>query len=569
MSGALSYTARMNRAGADPASSPAPGADRTSAPLGAVERRQLGRLRRWGTVGSLMMMVGSTSSYGAANQNPNPLDGSRIIGLLSRVGPAALACSYSGIGLLVLCWFLIGRLAAPGRARRLSRTQLSHTLAMWAVPLLVTPPIFSRDVYSYLAVGSMMVHGDNPYQLGPYDALGDHNPFAHQVDARWQHTTTPYGPAYLLVAKAVVMVVGPHLTAGVLVQRLVEVVGVAAIVWALPRLARRCGIDPVGALWLGALNPLVLFHLVAGGHNEALMIGAMLVGLVVAVGHADPSRAEHKVFVVAPWLRPVLGGALLAFAVGVKATAGLGLVFLVILLARRAGGRWSDLWRCVALTGGAAALTFALLTWWAGVGVGWLAALGTPGSVRSFLSISTTLGVGAGWIGMLLGLGDHSQAAIDVMQPAGTVAGALVAGWIAWRCWRPWRGRPVIDPLLGLGLAFGAFVLLGPVIQPWYLLWAAIPLAAASGWSPHRRLTVWLTTVFSVIIMPNGGTILPFTIIICVLVAALVVGGVGFSLHRSGLPARAAAGPIGDPSPNPPEEPTAEGGLTTTYRRDS
>ena len=72
---------------------------------------------------------------------------------------------------------------------------------MWAVPFLVTPPIFSRDVYSYLAIGAQMLHGTNPYELGPVDALGRDNPLAHQVDARWQHTTTPYGPGFLLIVQ--------------------------------------------------------------------------------------------------------------------------------------------------------------------------------------------------------------------------------------------------------------------------------------------------------------------------------------------------------------------------------
>ena len=60
-------------------------------------------------------MLGTGSSYGAATPVPNPVDGLRVFGLLSRIGPAALACSYTGIGLIVLCWVLIGRLAAPGR----------------------------------------------------------------------------------------------------------------------------------------------------------------------------------------------------------------------------------------------------------------------------------------------------------------------------------------------------------------------------------------------------------------------------------------------------------------------
>ena len=303
--------------------------------LNPTERRQLYRLRRWGTAGALLMMVGSTSSYGAASPIPNPVDGIRLLGLLSRVGPAALAVSYSGIGLVVLGWFLGGRLTAPGRPRRLSRTQLTHTLAMWTVPFLITPPIFSRDVYSYLAVGAMMVHGDNPYQSGPYDSLGDGNPLAHQVDARWQHTSSPYGPAFLLIARGVVLVTGNHVVVGVLLQRCVELVGVALIVWALPRLARRCGIDPVSALWLGALNPLLLFHLVAGGHNEALMLGLMLAGLEVAL----PRSASDRGGVRAHELRAAAGTALITVAVGIKVTAAMALAFLVIALARRAGGR--------------------------------------------------------------------------------------------------------------------------------------------------------------------------------------------------------------------------------------
>jgi alpha-1,6-mannosyltransferase len=498
----------------------------TAQPLNSVERGQLSRLRRWGTVGALLLMLGTGSSYGAATPIPNPVDGLRVIGLLSRIGPAALACSYAGIGLIVLSWVLIGRLAAPGRVRRLSRSQLSHTLAMWAVPLLVTPPLFSRDVYSYLAIGSMMVHDFNPYTAGPYDTLGDSDPYAHQVDVRWQHTASPYGPVYLLIAKAVVWVAGQNVVLGTLLQRLVEVVGVALIVWALPRLARICGFDPVAALWLGALNPLVLFHLIGGGHNEALMLGAMLAGMVIA------------------WEWSLVGGVvLITLGVGVKATAGMALAFLVIMLALRAGGRWRDLLRCAAQVGAIAFVTFGLFTALAGVGFGWVAALGAPGTVRSFLSVSTTLGVGAGEAGLLLGLGDHTQAALDVMQPVGTVIGSVIAVVIMWQCW-----QRRINPVLGLGIAMGAFVLLAPVIQPWYLLWAALPLAASTADPRYRKATIWLTVLFSVTIMPNGATIPVYVIVQAVVVAAVVVGSVLFLLRRSGLPPTAPPGSApGDP----------------------
>ena len=501
----------------------AAGPDEAAGALDETERGQLSRLRRWGTVGALLLMLGAGSSYGSASPIPNPVDGLRIIGLLSRIGPAALACSYTGIGLIVLSWVLIGRLAVPGRTRRLSRSQLSHTLAMWAVPLLVTPPLFSRDVYSYLAIGSMMAHGFNPYESGPYDTLGDADPYAHQVDVRWQHTASPYGPVYLLIARGIVTVAHDNLIVAVLLQRLIELVGVALIVWALPRLARICGFDPVAALWLGALNPLVLFHLIGGGHNEALMLGAMLAGIVIA------------------WQRSVVAGVvLITLGVGIKATAGMTLAFLVIMLALRAGGRWRDLLRIGLLVGAVAAVTFAAFTAVAGVGFGWVAALGAPGTVRSFLSISTSLGVVAGPSGLRLGLGDHTPAVLDVMQPVGTLIGSAIAVVIMWQCW-----QRRINPIFGLGMAMGAFVLFAPVIQPWYLLWAALPLAASTADPRVRTATVWLTVLFSVTIMPNGATIPVFVIVQAVVVAAVVVGAVLYGLQRSGLP---QARP--DPSPH-------------------
>ena len=68
-----------------------------------------------------------------------------------------------------------------------------------------------------------------------------------------------------------------------LCHRLVVLVGVGLIVWATPRLARRCGVAEVSALWLGPCNPLLFMHLVAGIHNEALMLGLMLAGTEFAL----------------------------------------------------------------------------------------------------------------------------------------------------------------------------------------------------------------------------------------------------------------------------------------------
>jgi alpha-1,6-mannosyltransferase len=120
---------------------------------------------------------------------------------------------------------------------------------------------------------------------------------------------------------------------------------------------------------------------------------------------------------------------------------------------------------------------------------------------------------------------------LDVMQPVGTLIGGAIAVVIMWQCW-----QRRINPIFGLGMAMGAFVLFAPVIQPWYLLWAALPLAASTADPRVRTATVWLTVLFSVTIMPNGATIPVFVIVQAVVVAAVVVGGVFYGLSRAGLP---------------------------------
>ena len=126
----------------------------------------------------------------------------------------------------------------------------------------------------------------------------------------------------------------------------------------------------------------------------------------------------------------------ITIAVGIKVTAAMALAFLAIALARRIGGRWPDLLPSRSAARGRSVVTFAALTLAAGSGLGWIHALSAPGSVRSYLSLSTTLGVGAGQIGLLLGLGDHSLGTIDVMQPLGTAVGAALAVFVMWRCWQ-------------------------------------------------------------------------------------------------------------------------------------
>ena len=118
------------------------------------------------------------------------------------------------------------------------------------------------------------------------------------------------------------------------------------IVWALPRLARRFGINPVSALWLGAANPLVLFHLVVGVHNESLAIGLMLVGH--RAGRCGACPAAGRAGRIRRGSRASCSGTASAprssrWARSVKIPAALALGFLGVMIARRWGGRWKHL----------------------------------------------------------------------------------------------------------------------------------------------------------------------------------------------------------------------------------
>lgn len=462
-------------------------------PLDGVEVRQLTVVRRFGTVGALLMAVGALGA--GANPVNNPAFGTRLLGLPARNYTVSLAVIGAGMAMVVLAWLWLGRLARPGRARLLSRSQLDRTVAMWAVPLVLAPPLFSKDVYSYLAQSAMVARGVDPYTTGVAEGLGVADPLVRTIPNLWRDTPAPYGPLFLGLGRAITAIAGENVVASVLLHRVLALAGVAMIVWALPRLARRFGVEPVCALWLGAANPLVLFHLVSGVHNEALMIGLMVVGLEVAL-RSFPSGSPAT---APPWRSWVAGAVLISLAAMVKVPALLALGFLGALLARRWGGRLTDLARAAALLAAIALGVTVAVGVGTRLGFGWLGALGTPNAVRSWLSPVTDLGALGGNLSVLFGMGDHTEAILPLTRAVGLAAAAAVCGWLLWGCF-----RGVVDPPTGLGVGLGAVVLLGPVVHPWYLLWAAIPLAASAPAAGYRRAAVALSVALSLLVPPTG-----------------------------------------------------------------
>ena len=153
-------------------------------------------------------------------------------------------------------------------------------------------PILSRDVYSYLMQGAMLRDGFNPYKQG---AAVNPGPYLMEVSHDWRNTTTPYGPLHLWIGEGVTRLVGDNVTLGVIAYKLLSVAGFALIAWCVPRIAHRIGSAPRLAMWLGVLNPAMVFHMVGGMHNESVMVGLVSLGLYWAV----TERPWHIVAAVA------------------------------------------------------------------------------------------------------------------------------------------------------------------------------------------------------------------------------------------------------------------------------
>jgi hypothetical protein len=325
--------------------------------------------------------------------------------------------SFLGLAVLGAGWW---------RSRRLGVSHQRAAGVLWALPLLVAPPLASQDLHAYAGQAALVVAGRDPYAVGPGALPGA---LTAGIDDVWLDAPSPYGPVWLWLSGLVVRITGDAVVPGLLGLRLLAVLGVVLLAWALGRLAA----DPARALWLGVANPLVLLHLVGGGHNDALMVGLLLAGAAVA---------RRAVGVAA---------VLVTLAALVKVPALAGLAFLPLLTDRRL--------RAAVVVPAVALATAVAVTLATGLGWGWLDTLDTGRARLSLLSPLTGLGTALGALDAVLTAGVVAAAVLCLVLLGAAVAGRL-------------------DPLLALGLALLGVGLLLPVVQPWYLLWGVCVLAA-------------------------------------------------------------------------------------------
>lgn len=456
-----------------------------------------------GTLGSLLILLSALGAGAILAQDP--LLGRGPLSWI-RYGHGRILATlvlYTGFALVVWAWVLLGRHVLAGRVG--ARAVLVAAVC-WTIPMLFSPPVFSRDAYLYIAYGTLPLHGFDPYAVGPGNL--DVDPVVDNVDSFWQATPAPYGPLFILLAKGVIAVTGTNMIAGVILMKLGLAIGVALLVWAMPGLVRHLGGRLPVALWLAVAGPMTVVHLVGGPHNDVLMVGFLAAGTVLVLDR-----------------RHVAGMVVLTLAVAVKATAAVALPFLVWVWAGHlTSTRWRNFTRACACSVGLFVVTFGAATVVSGVDLGWITALDAPTAIVNWLSIPTGAGeVLHGLVGVFADLPKFW------FVNAVRVLGGILMIWILVRQWWLARdGGP--DAVRRAAIALFAFAVLSPATLPWYLAWGFV-LAAALRWE-RRQLAVLVTfAVFLVLTYTPAGDDLLYDWLFMVLAAGVSVLA-GLSLLR-------------------------------------
>jgi len=312
--------------------------------------------------------------------------------------------------------------------------------------LLFEPLLFSNDVYSYAYYGRIAaIYGGNPYVQTPLDHTGDL--LWNYVGPRWVDTPAVYGPAWTSLSAVLsrfLPLPADHVDAYRYLAIAASLATCGVIVWTVRRLWPE---RTVFALVAFGANPVILFHSVASGHND------LLVALAIAGAFALVA-ADHRLLAIA----------VLTLGALVKATAVLPLLLLLV---------W-----CIGSVPRERRIRTAL------------AAIGVPAAITVVLSFpyfqlhDPTLGMlelagHEGWLAPASVLARGFDALTFhtlgwVVRVAAAVLLFACLAMLARAVWRRAAGgeMPPREQAAAWGWALVLLTLLGPVLLPWYVVWA-------------------------------------------------------------------------------------------------
>ena len=421
--------------------------------------------------------------------------------------------------------------------------QLWRVLAVWALPLMVCPPVMSSDGWAYAAQGYLLANGFNPYEV-PQGRAGD---LGALVDSHWRGSTAVYPPGSLWGQAGAVALSGGRPLATIITLRMVAVAALILLGMAVTRVARLAGVDEHRAFWVAVVNPLTVLQVVGGVHNDGMQAAIGAWALVVAWTLAR--RGQY-------WWAAIGGGALVGLAGTVKQPGvlfGLGVVAVIwaqlcnalapgdgsqgegarqrrgrggrssgdaprVATSRsraarsgvvRSGGArkssarastspaaegrtarqasWARLIALLAVAAMCGVVVFAAVSSIAGLGLGWLnPSGGNPVSVTSDAPIALVVQM-LGWAGI----------SVQQMTPVATAVSLSLTGiGIMW-CWVEWgpTDSRAGDPLRFQAATLAVYLVCSVALQPWYLVGLVAVVALME--LPRRRREMTATVILT------------------------------------------------------------------------
>ncbi len=329
---------------------------------------------------------------------------------------------------LAAIWLVLG---LPARHRRLDLALIFALAALIRLTLLFSPPSLSDDVYRAVWDARLIHAGVNPYVYAPAApelALLRDDAVWPRVNHKEQRT--PYAPLAELLAAVAYAIAPERLAAMQALFALLDFATAVVLAWLLGRI----GLDPRRALVV-AWSPIGALHFAHSGHNDS----AMLLALVVGAGLIAAGK---------PWLAQM--------ALGLATMVKWVPVLLVPAFARATG------WRAVL---GWATVCALLALPLAGAGSAALAGVleessGQRFNESSYLVVERIVGAVAPALAFL---------ALRLF-PLIVVAGVVALSW-------QWGEPTARGALVGSSRVLAAYLLVAPVVEPWYFTWLA-PLIA-------------------------------------------------------------------------------------------
>ncbi len=329
--------------------------------------------------------------------------------------------------------------------------------------MLATEPTLSDDVYRYLWEGHLVTEGVSPYSFAIDDAAGDQYEIPARSLANNTSLASPYLPvAHGLFAAAALVLPSEPWTMQLLMIAF-DVLAAAMII----KLLSLAGL-PRRRVLLYWLNPLVILEVAHGAHLDAIIVGLVGAGLVLSLDRARRSPLA------------IYGGPLLIAAATLTRP-------LAVLLAPVLFWVWN--WRQRATW--AVALAAPILIAGASTSFGLEGTgVGVFGSARAY---ATTFRFNSalyqrleGWTAGL-GLDDrgwNEPGALTRLVVGVTVLTVLLCIFLLAR-----RAQDERQYLRLLALTLIAYVLLTPVLHPWYLLLllGLVPFVAPDFDEPRGR----------------------------------------------------------------------------------